>query len=93
VASISPYRTWSKLIFTAPTCAARLAGVDLYGANLHGADLRGASFEGANLKNAILTDALTEGANFDAAIMPDGKRQEDGKPSPDGEQHAADGKE
>ena len=51
-------------------------GVDLFGANFHGADLRGVSFEGANLKNAILTDAQTEGANFDAAIMPDGRRNE-----------------
>ena len=40
----------------------------------HGADLRGASFLGANLQNAIVTDARTEGTNFDAAIMPDGKR-------------------
>ena len=46
------------------------------GANLNGADLRGASFEGANLENAILTDAKTEGTNFDAAIMPNGKRQQ-----------------
>ena len=54
----------------------KFAGVDLFGANFHGADLRGVTFEGANLKNAILTDAQTEGANFDAAIMPDGKRNE-----------------
>jgi len=33
-------------------------------------------FEGANLGNAILTDALIEGAKFEAAIMPDGKRAE-----------------
>ncbi|MBO0753762.1 MAG: pentapeptide repeat-containing protein, partial [Bradyrhizobiaceae bacterium] len=38
-------------------------------------------FEGANLRNAILTDAKTDGANFDAAIMPDGNRQDDGKPA------------
>ena len=34
------------------------------------------SLPGYYLKNAILTDAQTEGANFDAAIMPDGKRVE-----------------
>jgi uncharacterized protein YjbI with pentapeptide repeats len=38
--------------------------------------LRGVNFEGANLTNAILSDAQTEGAKFEAAIMPDGRRSE-----------------
>jgi len=32
------------------------------------------TLDSANLENAILSDAQTEGAKFDAAIMPDGHR-------------------
>ena len=82
-ASISPWPTWSKPISPTPNLnGAQLAGVNLFGANLHGADLRGANLEGANLENAILSDAQTEGAKFDAAIMPDGHRAPDGPHAP-----------
>ena len=34
------------------------------------------TLEGANLTDAILSDARIEGAKFDAAVMPNGRRNE-----------------
>jgi uncharacterized protein YjbI with pentapeptide repeats len=57
-----------------------LSARDLLGdakrADLSGADLTDALLYEADLANDILTDAQIEGAKFDAAIMPDGKRAE-----------------
>ena len=41
-----------------------------------GISLRRSAGKLANLENAILSDTKTEGAKFEAAIMPDGKRAE-----------------
>lgn len=46
---------------------------DLKGANLSDADLSYADFQDANLLGANLTNVITEGTNFNGAIMPDGE--------------------
>lgn len=55
---------------------------DLREANLIGAILDKADLRGADLTGADLTNAYTSETNFCGAIMPDGKKSNEGCPSP-----------
>jgi uncharacterized protein YjbI with pentapeptide repeats len=53
---------------------ASLQGVDLLAANLSGADLTDADLRGSRLTRSTLRDAATtDGANFEGALMPNGR--------------------